>query len=390
MTYITGTQIANQELSGLTVLYDQTLAANDAFDIQNIPQGYRNLLIVGQVRTTESAIISAIITRFNGDSGSNYDYQYIIGRNTTASVIDAQAASFIFIGCPGASAGAGVFGSFMALIPNYAATVAEKSISAFGGYSDEAATGGESGTYTGHWRNTAAITSIQMIGNATGLFLAGSRLTVYGLGGFSLATGKDGWEKDVVPWTYASSTTFTVDNDQTVKFSKGTRIKLIQSGAVKYFVVVGSSYSSGTTTVTVTGGSDYSLANAAITDNYYSYQSNPQGYPEWFAWSASPTGFSSISSSLYEFKLDGRLCTMVFYVNGTSNATTFTFTAPITAINTINLPVRCSDNGSSQANPGQLELSFNDTTVTCYKTLTNGAWTASGGKSINAIAQYRI
>jgi hypothetical protein len=69
--------------------------------------------------------------------------------------------------------------------------------------------------------------------------------------------------------------------DQTALFSKGTRLKCFNSSP-KYFVVVASSFGAPTTTVTVTGGTDYSLANAAISANYYSYAANPQGYPGWF------------------------------------------------------------------------------------------------------------
>lgn len=103
-------------------------------------------------------------------------------------------------------------------------------------------------------------------------------------GGGSGGGQADGWTyDDASTWTYATSTTFTVSGDQTAKFSKGTRIKLTQT-TVKYFVVAGASFSSGTTTVTIAGGSDYSLANAAITNPYYSYAANPQGYPGWFSY----------------------------------------------------------------------------------------------------------
>lgn len=107
------------------------------------------------------------------------------------------------------------------------------------------------------------------------------------------AAQADGWTyDDAATWTYASATTFTVAGDQTVKFSKGTRIKLTQT-TVKYFVVVGSSAAGGTTTVTITGGSDYSLANAGITSPFYSYAINPQGYPTYFNYATTWTGSSS-------------------------------------------------------------------------------------------------
>ena len=76
--------------------------------------------------------------------------------------------------------------------------------------------------------------------------------------------------------TYASASTFTMAGDQTTVLSKGDRLKLTQTTA-KYFYVIGVSHSAGTTTVTVTGGTDYTLANAAITTPFYSKEASPAG-----------------------------------------------------------------------------------------------------------------
>ncbi len=97
-----------------------------------------------------------------------------------------------------------------------------------------------------------------------------------------LADLETGWIADGATWTYASATTFTVSGDVQARFPKGTKIKLTQSSTVKYFYAIGTSYGGGVTTVTITGGSDYTLANAAITANYRSYQAAPQGFPQRF------------------------------------------------------------------------------------------------------------
>ncbi len=90
-----------------------------------------------------------------------------------------------------------------------------------------------------------------------------------------------GWVKPNVTWTYASASTFTVSGDATTIYTKGTRLKWTQT-TVKYGVVVSSSHSAGTTTVTIAVNTDYTIANATITDNFFSYEANPQGYPTWF------------------------------------------------------------------------------------------------------------
>jgi len=91
--------------------------------------------------------------------------------------------------------------------------------------------------------------------------------------------GLDGWIYDTDTWSYVSTTSFKVSGkDVRYKFPKGTKIKLVQSGSTKYFYVVATDYSTDTT-ITITGGSDYSLANATISGQAYSYAENPQNYP---------------------------------------------------------------------------------------------------------------
>jgi hypothetical protein len=84
-----------------------------------------------------------------------------------------------------------------------------------------------------------------------------------------------GWAPAIETWAYASATTITVPSGATSRYQKGDKIRLKQGGEYKYFYIVSVS----DTTLTITGGSDYTLANAAITDNYYSKAMNPQGWP---------------------------------------------------------------------------------------------------------------
>jgi len=92
-----------------------------------------------------------------------------------------------------------------------------------------------------------------------------------------------GWINVGETWTYASADaptfTFTVAGDETGRYSPGMRIKLTQSSTAKYFIITAVSYSNPNTTVTVYGGTDYTLANATISNTYYSTQKAPQGFP---------------------------------------------------------------------------------------------------------------
>jgi len=89
----------------------------------------------------------------------------------------------------------------------------------------------------------------------------------------------DGWIYDTDTWTYVSATSFKIAGKNVAyRFPKGTKIKLVQSGSTKYFYVTAATFSTDTT-VTITGGSDYTLASATISGQAYSYADAPQGYP---------------------------------------------------------------------------------------------------------------
>jgi len=147
-------------------------------------------------------------------------------------------------------------------------------------------------------------------------------------------SGLTGWSFAGETWTYVSATTFTVSGDQTAKYTKGTKLKLTQTTA-KYFYVVASVYVLNTT-VSVTGGSDYTLANAAITSPFFSYADVAQGFPDWFAYT--PTGIAASNVTLSgRFCVHGKHCFVDFKALF-SGAITFTTqpTLPITASASIN------------------------------------------------------
>ena len=92
----------------------------------------------------------------------------------------------------------------------------------------------------------------------------------------------DGWTSSGETWSYASADaptfTFTIPGDQTGKYSAGMRIKLTQTTA-KYFIITAVAYGAPNTTVTVYGGTDYTLTDDSITNPYYSAQKAPHGFP---------------------------------------------------------------------------------------------------------------
>lgn len=171
-----------------------------------------------------------------------------------------------------------------------------------------------------------------------------------------LATGmsQGGWIYDsVFTWVYASSTTFTIAGvDARHQFPVGTRIRLMQSGSVKYFVVTATSFSTNTT-VTVDGGGVYTLSNTVIDIPAYSYADRPQGYPyssismpgEWYQ------ELGRVSGSGTEIDLTGlpgkNFLRLIFYA--TKSTTSGGMTIQFNGDTGSNYGTRVSANGGSDA-----------------------------------------
>lgn len=206
-------------------------------------------------------------------------------------------------------------------------------------------------------------------------------------------SGWDGWLPAHETWTYASATTFTVSGDVTAKYNVGDKIKLTQTSA-KYFYVIAISYGAPNTTVTVFGGTDYTLANAAITLPYYSKFSSPNAFPSGFAYTpASITGWSSTTTSYHRLTIEGRTATVRFIVDGTSNATTVSWTMPVTSANFSTLEacsqLRSVDNTAS-INDSIAQVLQNSSTLTCFLSGAVSAWTGSGSKSVRGYISFEI
>lgn len=205
------------------------------------------------------------------------------------------------------------------------------------------------------------------------------------------------WTAAGETWVYASATTITIAGDKREKYSIGTRIKLTQT-TVKYFVIVKVEYASSTTTLTITGGSDYTLLNAAITSPYYSHFVQPVGYPEWFNYAPTYTGFSTAPSlTVSRFKVDGKTVTVHESENGfgTSNANTFQVTLPVTAANIANVywMGTCgivADNGTNKTGACQWVILPAAANVSVYSNMALGVFTASGNKRAVFTCSYDI
>ena len=218
-----------------------------------------------------------------------------------------------------------------------------------------------------------------------------------------ISGGLDGWIPAEETWTYASATTFTISGDKTSKYQKGDKIKLTQNSTAKYFYIIGVSYSSPNTTITVTGGIDYTLANAAITSPYFSKIENPQGFPQYFNWTPTVGGqasmtYTSVTLNGARFSLKGKTCFWNFSTNGTIGGTANSYM-------THTVPISGSSSAANYSQIGQGDI-YGDggetnlvvcsvwngasrTSTLVYKNTTN-AFTAGSGRSLSLKGDYEI
>lgn len=158
----------------------------------------------------------------------------------------------------------------------------------------------------------------------------GSKLAANSIDIGAKASVFDGWIAVSDTWTYASATTVTVPSDATTKYSVGDKVKFTNSGA-KYFYIT----AVGATTLTLNGGSDYTVANAAITVPYYSKSETPLGFPQWFNYTPTWTNLTVNTGTVTaRFSMSGKTVLgklSIAFSASTSVAGVVSFSLPIAA-----------------------------------------------------------
>lgn len=142
-----------------------------------------------------------------------------------------------------------------------------------------------------------------------------------------------GWMPITEAWAYASPSTITIPAGGASRYQKGDQIRCTNSGT-KYFYVIGVA----DTVLTVTGGSDYVVANAAITNVSLSRAGRPFGFPDWFTYTTVLTSSAgAVSAQDYfrrQFRIDGAQVTVYVassFTLASASATFVSFTLPVTA-----------------------------------------------------------
>jgi hypothetical protein len=148
-------------------------SAASSVTLSSIPQGYTDLIIVCNVTAVSSTTGTSI--QFNADTGSNYSQTWMRGSGSAASSgrdISQTIINLNYYGDASTTAGAQ---TIVTSVMNYSNTTTNKTLISRGGNAESSTS-----AIVGLWRNTSAITRIDLKATATN-FASGSTFTLYGI-----------------------------------------------------------------------------------------------------------------------------------------------------------------------------------------------------------------
>jgi hypothetical protein len=163
----------------MTVTYDKiattTLgSASASVEFSTISGTYTDLVLVINILGFSDPDYSAAL-RFNSDTGTNYSLTNLYGNGTSSG--NDRTLNAAQIQCYGKAVGVpNAVSSGITHIQNYSNTTTYKTALTRWG-----AAGSGLNANVGLWRNTAAITSITIIGLNSNTFSTGSMFTLYGI-----------------------------------------------------------------------------------------------------------------------------------------------------------------------------------------------------------------
>ena len=169
--------------AGMELISESVLSSSAAnFDLVDIPDTFRHLRLVAQLRCDKAAANAEVRVRFNGDTAAVYDWEHNFGAGVVEDSSGAAAVAFILAGyTTAASAAAGQAGLLDVAIPNYRGTTFEKRLLGNNAYfAGTTAADHTVQTVTGRRRTVDAVERITVFPD-TGNWIAGSVLSLYGL-----------------------------------------------------------------------------------------------------------------------------------------------------------------------------------------------------------------
>lgn len=167
------------------LIEEKTIAGTEtSIDFNDIPQDYKQLIIVGVLRHSNASVNVDLGMTFNGDSGANYDNQNFRGANATTSAGAATGDNEIDLNViPAASGIANHVGIIHIEIPFYSDTTFFKTSNAsIGSIPNTTIADFDIGGESGLWQSSNAITDISLFSpsNPATAFASG-KIALYGV-----------------------------------------------------------------------------------------------------------------------------------------------------------------------------------------------------------------
>jgi hypothetical protein len=146
-------------------------SATNTVNFTSIPSTYTDLVLVCNIKGTGTG--TAINLQFNSDTGSNYSTTFLAGISSSPATAKTTNAANISTAYATANYN-GVWGQMVMQIQNYKNTTTFKSVLIRSGQGN-----GETVANIGLWRNTNAITTINL--PSVDNYDIGSTFTLYGI-----------------------------------------------------------------------------------------------------------------------------------------------------------------------------------------------------------------
>ena len=152
-------------------------ASASSVTFSSIPATYRDLVLIGNARTTATSARGYEICgfQFNSDTGGNYSRLRMRYNGSTAASDGGTAGNLEFEGIVDQGTASGTFNMVKLQLFDYSATDKHKT-ALYGGNNSS----GQTGSYAGRWANTAAVNTIRFFTAQGGTFNSGSTFSLYG------------------------------------------------------------------------------------------------------------------------------------------------------------------------------------------------------------------
>lgn len=163
--------------------YTVSGSATSDITFSSIPADYKHLQIRGLVRLNNSGSTqNGSMFRFNGDTGSNYNWNQVYTANGGTVAVEAYVnETALRLGeLPASQAPTSVFGFVLLDIYDYTNTNKYTTYHEVGGSDRNGAS--QIGNNWGVWKNTAAVNSVRLF-ETNGSWIVGSMLALYGIKG---------------------------------------------------------------------------------------------------------------------------------------------------------------------------------------------------------------